>query len=134
MTYEVGQSASRSKTFTDEDVRTFAHISGDSNPIHIDDAYAATTQFGKRIVHGIFSASLISAILANDLPGPGTIYLGQNLKFTKPVFVGDTITAIVTITNYRAERRIVSFDTVCTNQDGEIVIKGDATVLAPAES
>jgi 3-hydroxybutyryl-CoA dehydratase len=131
MSYEPGLSASRTKTFTDEDVRTFARISGDDNPIHVDDAYAATTQFGRRIVHGIFTASLISAILANDLPGPGTIYLGQNLKFTKPVFIGDTITATVTVTNYRADRRIVSFDTLCVNQHGEVILKGDAVVMVP---
>lgn len=131
MSYEIGASASRTKTFTEQDVQAFADLSGDHNPVHTDDAYAANTPFGQRIVHGIFTASLLSSILANDLPGAGTVYLGQNLKFTKPVFIGDTITATVTLTNYRAERRIATFETVCTNQHGDVVIKGEATVLAP---
>src|SRR5690606_11384002 len=111
MSYEIGASASRTKTFTEQDVQAFADLSGDHNPVHTDDAYAANTPFGQRIVHGIFTASLLSSILANDLPGAGTVYLGQNLKFTKPVFIGDTITATVTLTNYRAERRIATFET-----------------------
>lgn len=131
MTYEPGASASRTKTFTDEDVRTFAHLTGDTNPVHLDADYAATTVFGQRIVHGMLTSALISAVLANDLPGPGTIYLGQNLKFKKPVFIGDTITATVTISQVRAERKIVTFETTCTNQNGEVVIEGEATVKAP---
>ncbi|KAB2862287.1 MAG: MaoC family dehydratase [Anaerolineae bacterium] len=131
MTYEPGASASRTKTFTDEDVRTFAHLTGDTNPVHLDADYAATTVFGQRIVHGILTSALISAVLANDLPGPGTIYLGQNLKFKKPVFIGDTITATVTISQVRAERKIITFETTCTNQNGEVVIEGEATVKAP---
>ncbi|MBZ0316105.1 MAG: MaoC family dehydratase [Anaerolineae bacterium] len=131
MTYEPGASASRTKTFTDEDVRIFAHLTGDTNPVHLDADYAATTVFGQRIVHGMLTSALISAVLANDLPGPGTIYLGQNLKFKKPVFIGDTITATVTISQVRAERKIVTFETTCTNQNGEVVIEGEATVKAP---
>ncbi|MCQ3929433.1 MAG: enoyl-CoA hydratase [Chloroflexi bacterium] len=131
MTYEPGASASRTKTFTDEDVRTFAHLTGDTNPVHLDADYAATTVFGQRIVHGMLTSALISAVLANDLPGPGTIYLGQNLKFKKPVYIGDTITATVTISQVRAERKIVTFETTCTNQNGEVVIEGEATVKAP---
>jgi 3-hydroxybutyryl-CoA dehydratase len=131
MTYEIGTSASRTKTFTLEDVRTFAQLTGDLNPVHLDETYAATSVFGQRIVHGMLTAALISAVLANDLPGAGTIYLGQNLKFKKPVFMGDTITATVTITQVRAERKIVTFETVCINQQGETVIEGDATVKAP---
>ncbi len=131
MTYEPGASASRTKTFTDEDVRAFAHLTGDTNPVHLDADYAAATVFGQRIVHGMLTSALISAVLANDLPGPGTIYLGQNLKFKKPVFIGDTITATVTISQVRAERKIVTFETTCTNQNGEVVIEGEATVKAP---
>lgn len=131
MTYKPGASASRTKTFTDEDVRTFAHLTGDTNPVHLDADYAAITVFGQRIVHGMLTSALISAVLANDLPGPGTIYLGQNLKFKKPVFIGDTITATVTISQVRAERKIVTFETTCTNQNGEVVIEGEATVKAP---
>ncbi len=133
MSYEVGQSASRTKTFSDEDVRTFAHLTGDVNPIHLDEDYAKTTTFGQRLVHGMLTASLISAVLANDFPGAGAIYLGQNIKFTKPVFIGDTITATVTVTNFRAEKRILSLETVCINQNGEKVIQGDAVVIAPSE-
>ncbi len=131
MAYTVGMQASRTKTFTDDDVRTFARISGDSNPIHLDEEYAATTRFGKRIVHGMLTASLISAIIADDLPGAGTIYLGQDLKFTAPVFLGDTITTTVTITKVREDKNIVTLETVCANQNGETVIKGEAVVLAP---
>ncbi len=131
MPYEIGMTATRTMHFTDEKIRQFAQVSGDQNPIHLDEDYAATTQFGKRIVQGMLTASLFSAIFANDLPGYGSIYLGQNLKFTKPVFIGDTITATVTIAKIREGRNIITFDTVCTNQDGETVIKGEATVLAP---
>lgn len=131
MTYEIGKSASRIKTFTAHDVETFAEISTDTNPIHLDDAYAAETMFGQRIVHGMLTASLISAVLANDFPGAGTIYLGQNIKFTKPVMIGDTITATITVTKFREEKGILSVDTVCINQDGDTVIKGDAVVKVP---
>lgn len=128
MKLNVGDTASRSKTITDEDVRTFAAVSGDENPIHIDDEFASQTMFGKRIVHGMLSASLISAVLANDLPGQGSIYLGQTLKFVAPVFIGDEITARVTVTSVREEKPIAKLETVCTNQHNEIVIKGEATV------
>ena len=131
MPYEIGMTTTRTMTFTDEKIRQFADVSGDENPIHLDDDYAASTQFGKRIVQGMLTASLFSAIFANDLPGYGSIYLGQNLKFTKPVFIGDTITATVTIAKIREGRNIITFDTICTNQDDETVIKGEATVLAP---
>ncbi|HKV34463.1 MAG TPA: MaoC family dehydratase [Pyrinomonadaceae bacterium] len=128
MRLNVGDTASRSKAITDEDVRTFAAISGDHNPIHVDDEFAAQTMFGKRIAHGMLSASLISAVLANDLPGYGSIYLGQTLKFKAPVFIGDEITARVTVTSVREGKPIAKFETVCTNQRDEIVIEGEATV------
>lgn len=128
MRLNVGDTASRSKAITDRDVRTFAAISGDENPIHLDEEFAADTQFGKRIVHGMLTASLISAVLANDLPGHGSIYLGQTLKFVAPVFIGDEITARVTVTSARDDRPIAKLETVCTNQRNEIVIKGEATV------
>lgn len=129
-TLEIGARASRTKTFTDEDVRGFAQISGDSNPIHLDDAYAATTQFERRIAHGILTASLISATIANDLPGDGTIYLSQNLQFKAPVYIGDTITATVTITDIRERRNIVTLETTCVNQEGTVVLTGEAVVMA----
>jgi len=131
MSVAVGETASRTKTFTDEDVRGFASISGDQNPVHLDDAHAATTRFGKRIVHGMLTASLISAVIGNDLPGEGTIYLSQTLQFKAPVYIGDTITATVEVTRFREEKRIATLSTVCTNHEGTVVITGEAVVLAP---
>ena len=128
MKLNIGDTASRSKTITDEDVRAFAAVSGDENPIHLDEEFAATTRFEKRIAHGMLSASLISAVLANDLPGQGSIYLGQTLRFVAPVFIGDEITARVTVTSVRDDKPIAKLETVCVNQRNEIVIKGEATV------
>jgi 3-hydroxybutyryl-CoA dehydratase len=131
MSLKVGDRASRTKTITDEDVRDFARATGDTNPVHLDEAYAAGTRFGRRIAHGMLTGSLISAILGNDLPGAGTIYLGQEFKFKAPVYVGDTVTATVEVVNYREDKRIATFHTTCTNQDGVLVIDGEAVVLAP---
>ncbi len=125
----VGDSASRSMTITDETIRAFADLTGDHNPVHLDDAYAAGTRFGRRIAHGMIAAGLISATLANDLPGPGTVYLGQTLQFKAPVFPGDTITATVEVKSVRPDKPIVVLTTVCTNQDGARVLEGEATVL-----
>jgi acyl dehydratase len=124
----IGDTASRSKTIADADVRAFAAVSGDHNPIHVDDDFASGTFFKRRIAHGMLSASLISAVLANDLPGHGSIYLGQTLKFVAPVFIGDEITARVTVTSVRDDKPIAKLETVCVNQHNEIVIKGEATV------
>ena len=131
MTLYIGATASRTRTITDDDVRLFARASGDSNPVHMDDAYAATTPFGRRIAHGMLSASLISAVLGNDLPGHGTIYLGQDLKFRAPVYIGDTLTATVELTRYREDKRVATFRTTCVNQDGTLVVEGEAVVIAP---
>lgn len=131
MPLEIGVTASRTKTITDADIRAFAQASGDTNPVHMDADYAAGTQFGKRIAHGLLTASLVSAVLANDLPGPGTIYLGQDLKFKAPVFIDDTITATVELIKYREDRRIATFRTTCTNQDNQLVLEGEAVVIAP---
>jgi 3-hydroxybutyryl-CoA dehydratase len=128
---EIGMKATRTKTFTGEDVALFGRISGDHNPVHFDDDYAATTRFGKRIVHGMLTASLISALLANDLPGPGSVYLSQTLSFKAPVYLGDTLTATAELTEYRARSRVATFKTTCHNQDGTLVIEGEAVVLAP---
>ena len=125
---KIGQKASVQKTFTAADVTAFAGISLDVNPIHMSDKYAQSTIFGKRIVHGILTSGLISAVLANKLPGPGTIYLGQELKFTSPVYLGDDITAEVEIVELREDKKIVKLSTTCTNQDGKKVITGLATV------
>lgn len=131
MPLEIGVSASRTKTFTDEDVRAFAHISGDDNSIHLDEAYAAQSPFKQRIVHGMLTASLISAVLGCDLPGLGTIYLGQDVKFKAPVYIGDTVTATVELIQYREDKRIATFKTICVKQDGTLVIEGQAVVIAP---
>ena len=131
MALAIGDTATRTTVITAEMVETFARITGDSNPIHLDDDYAAGTRFGRRIAHGMFTASLISSVLANDLPGAGTVYLGQDVKFKAPVFIGDTITATVELVKYREDKRIATFRTTCTNQDGVLVIEGEAVVLAP---
>ena len=128
MKLNIGDTAARSKMITDEDVRAFAAVSGDENPIHLDEDFAVNTPFGKRIAHGMLSASLISAVLANDLPGHGSIYMGQTLKFVAPVFIGDEITARVTVTSVRDDKPIAKLETVCVNQHNEIVIKGEATI------
>lgn len=124
----VGQKDSLQKTFTDEDVRKFADITTDVNPIHLDEEYAKTSIFGRRIAHGILVSGLISAVIANVLPGPGSIYMGQELRFTGPVFLGDTITAEVEVAELREDKRIAKLITTCTKQDGTTVITGHATV------
>jgi len=132
MTLAIGDKASRTRTITDEDVRLFAQVSGDDNSVHLDEAYAATTVFKRRIAHGMLTTSVISAILGNDLPGLGTIYLSQTVRFKAPVFIGDTITATVELTNYREDKRIATFSTTVTNSDGVLVLEGEAVVIAPA--
>ena len=128
-TVKPGDTASRTRTISDEMIRTFAELTGDTNPVHLDDDYAANTRFGRRIAHGMIAAGLISATLANDLPGPGTVYLSQSLKFKLPVFPGDTVTATVEVVSVRPDKPIVTLSTVCTNQDGEVVLEGEAAVL-----
>jgi acyl dehydratase len=128
---KTGDYASMTKSFTDQDVRTFAEISGDKNPIHLDDSYAATTRFGKRLVHGILTSGLVSALFGTQLPGPGSIYIKQTINFRAPVYIGDTITATVTVTKVREDKPIVTFETKCANQDGIIVIDGEAVLLVP---
>jgi len=129
MKFKPGDTASISKTITDDDIQKFADASGDHNPLHLDDEFAKSTRFGRRIAHGMLSASLISAVIANQLPGQGSIYLGQTLKFVAPVFPGDTITARVTVISIRDDKAVMKLETVCANQHGEVVIKGEATVL-----
>ncbi len=131
MNLNIGDSATRTKTITDEDVKNFASATGDMNPVHLDDDYAAGTRFGKRIAHGMLTGSIISAILGSDLPGPGTVYLGQEFKFKAPVFIGDTVTARVEVVKYREDKRITTFRTTCTNQDGVLILEGEAVVIAP---
>lgn len=130
MSLQVGQSAELSRTITDADIRAFAELSGDHNPVHLDDEYAAATRFGRRVAHGMLAASLLSAVLANELPGRGTVYLSQSLRFNAPVFPGDTVTARVTVRALREDKPVVTLETVCTNQRGERVVDGEAVVLA----
>jgi len=129
MNFKVGDTASVTKTITQEDIENFADLSGDRNPIHLDADYASRTRFGQRISHGILTSSLISAVIGNVLPGTGSIYLGQTLRFTAPVFAGDTIIARATITAIREDKPILTLETLCTNQRGEVVISGEASVL-----
>ena len=128
---KIGDSATFTKTISDTDIYLYAGISGDFNPAHVNQVEAEKGMFGKRIAHGMLSAGLISAVLGTMLPGPGTIYMGQELRFTKPVFVGDTITATITVAELIPEKNRAKLETVCTNQDGEVVIKGMATVMPP---
>ena len=131
MPIEIGTTASLSKTITDEDIIKFADVVGDHNPVHLNDNYAKTTRFGRRIVHGMLGAGLISAVIGNQLPGPGTIYLSQTLKFMAPVYPGDTITAKVAVNNIREDKGIITLNTVCFNQDQKNVIEGEAVVMVP---
>ena len=128
---KVGDSASFTKTVSEHDVYTYAGVSGDFNPAHVNEVEAQKGMFGKRIAHGMLSAGFISTVLGTQLPGPGTIYMGQELRFTKPVFFGDTITATVTVAELIPEKNRAILDTVCTNQNGEVVISGFATVMPP---
>lgn len=127
----VGQKASFSKTITETDVYLFAGVSGDINPAHVNEEYAKNTFFKGRIVHGMLSASLISAVIGMQLPGPGTIYASQTLKFTAPVRFGDTITANAEVAEILTEKNRVTLKTYCTNQDGVVVMAGEAVVLPP---
>ena len=129
MALQVGDTAEFSKTITDEDIRAFADLTGDHNPVHLDDGFAATTRFGRRIAHGMLSAGLISSVLANKLPGQGTVYLSQTLNFVAPVYPGDTVRARVTVTKVRDDKPIVTLETVCTNQHDQPVLRGEAVVL-----
>ena len=129
----IGDSASLERTLTEEDIKLFALVSGDVNPAHMDSEYAATDMFHRVIAHGMWGGGLISAVLGTELPGPGAIYLGQSFRFTRPVGIGDTITATVTVTEKRPEKHIILLDCRCTNQDGKDVITGQAEIMAPME-
>jgi 3-hydroxybutyryl-CoA dehydratase len=127
---KVGDSASLEKTVSDDDIAAFARVSGDNQPLHLDDAYAAKTRFKKRLAHGMLSAGLISAALGTKLaPNATVIYLSQSLRFLRPVFIGDTVTAHVEVTAIDPEKRFVTCKTECTNQDGQPVLSGEAQVL-----
>jgi 3-hydroxybutyryl-CoA dehydratase len=125
---KVGDEASISRTISEAHIVAFAGLTGDMNPIHVDAEYAAKSMFGERIAHGMLMAGLISAVLGTELPGPDSIYLGQELKFTAPVKIGDTVTVTVTVTEKRDDKRIIKLQTTATNQRGEMVVDGNAVI------
>jgi 3-hydroxybutyryl-CoA dehydratase len=127
---EVGHTVKFTKTVSEEDVVLFAKVTGDNQPLHLDDAFAAKTRFKKRIAHGMLSAGFISAALGTKLtPDAVVVYLSQQLRFRLPVAIGDTITAVVEVTAIDPEKNVVTLRTDCVNQAGEAVVKGEATVL-----
>lgn len=130
--FSVGEEASLTKTFTIEDVREFARISHDSNPIHMDEEYASSSFFKSRLVHGILVSGLISAVLGTRLPGPGSIYTSQNLRFCAPVFPGDTITAKVKVSEWDGVKGRITLFTEAVNQLGKTVITGEAKLVMSA--
>jgi 3-hydroxybutyryl-CoA dehydratase len=127
----VGATASRTKTITRADVEAFAALTGDDNPLHLDEEFARNTRFGRPIAHGMLVAGLISAVLGRILPGPGTIYLRQTLEFLRPVYLGDMVTAVVEVVRIREDKPVITLATRCLNQHGEEVLRGEAVVLAP---
>ena len=127
----VGMSAESAKTITEADVVLYAGVVGDFNPVHLDAEFAAKSRFGGRVAHGMLIAGLLSGVLAMKLPGPGVIYLGQTLRFTRPVLIGDTVTARVEVIEVIASKKRARLTTTCRNQRGETVIEGEATVLVP---
>lgn len=133
MELKIGDSFSTTKQITDQVVRAFAELSGDYNPIHLDEEFAKTTRFGKRIAHGMISGALISAVLGYELKDRKIVYLSQTMRFTAPVFIDDTITATATVTNIREDKPIVMIETVCTNQAGETVVRGEGKIMILAE-
>ena len=130
--FAVGQWAEHRKTVTESDIVLYAGITGDMNPVHIDAVAAAESSFGERIAHGMLTAGFISATLAMKLPGPGTIYVSQTLRFLRPVRIGDTVTARVEVVEVLPEKRHLRLSTRCRNQQGKTVVDGDAVVLVPA--
>ncbi|MBL0637263.1 MaoC family dehydratase [Aeromonas veronii] len=127
---EIGMSVSYSQTITDADVKQFAGISGDHNPVHMDDVFAENSRFKKRIAHGLISGSFFSALFGTKLPGPGCVYVSQSFNFKRPVYLGDTVTAIAIVTNIDSNKRRVFFDTICKVKS-KIVIDGTAELYVP---
>lgn len=125
----IGDTAELSKTISEADVYGFAGISMDFNPLHVNEEFARSTRFGKRVVHGMLTASLISAVIGTTLPGKNTVYLGQTLKFTAPVFIGDTVTAVVEVTGKVEGKGIIKLKTTVFNQEKKNVLEGEATVM-----
>ena len=129
MDLKIGDTFSTTREITDDLIRRFAEVSGDYNPIHLDEEFAKKTRFGRRIAHGMLSGAFISAVLGYEFKERKIVYLSQTMKFTAPAYLGDTITATATVTVIRADKPIVTLETVCTNQNGEITLKGEAAVM-----
>lgn len=129
--FSVGQAAELTRTLSDADVMSFAQLTGDFNPVHVDDAAAAASAFGARIVHGMLTASLLSTLLAMQLPGPGAVYLNQTLSFLRPVKIGDTVIARVEITAIDVVKQRLTLATTIRNARGKTVVSGEAVVQAP---
>ena len=127
----VGQSGVYARTVTEADILAFAGVTGDFNPVHVNEELAAASMFGGRIAHGMLSAGFISTVLGTKLPGPGAIYLAQTLKFKAPVKIGDTVVTRCTIKELVPEKRKVKFDTICTVR-GKPVVEGEADIMVPA--
>jgi 3-hydroxybutyryl-CoA dehydratase len=130
---QLGQEASLTKVISDADIRSFAEISQDNNPVHLDESYAAMTRFKKRIAHGMLTASLVSAVIGTRLPGNGTIYLGQTLRFKAPVYVGAEVRALVSVAEINLEKKRVRLNCRC-EVGGQTVLEGEADVLVPSRS
>lgn len=129
MDLKPGDTFSRSREVTDELIRKFADVSGDYNPLHLDEEYAASTRFGKRIAHGMLSGAFISGVLGDELSVRRIVYLSQTMKFRAPVFIGDTVTVTGTVKNVREDKPVVTIETVCVNQDGTVVVEGEAAIM-----
>lgn len=130
-TLQVGQSDKFSKTISEGDIYTFAGITGDLNPVHVDEVHAAGTRFGKRIAHGMLTSAFICTVLGTKLPGVGTIHVSQTLEFKRPVFIGDTITVILQIIGINIDKRLVTISCIINNQHGESVVTGTSIVKPP---
>lgn len=130
-TFSIDQTTEITNTVTKEDVHLFAQVTGDSNPVHLDDDYAATTSFGKTIAHGMLTAGFISAAIGTKLPGPGCIYLEQSLKFRAPVFIGDTVTTRLTISDINVRRKRLTLKTECIVNE-KVVVNGEAVIMIPS--
>jgi 3-hydroxybutyryl-CoA dehydratase len=129
MELKVGDTFSTTREITDGLIRAFAELSGDHNPIHLDEEFAAKTRFGRRIAHGMLSGAFISAVLGYEFQERKIVYLSQTMKFISPVFIGDRITTTATVVRIREDKGVVVLETICTNQNGEITLKGEAAVM-----
>lgn len=129
MNLKLGDQYSISREVTDDLVRDFADVSGDHNPLHLDEEFAKTTRFGRRIAHGMLSGAFISGVLGFEFKELKIVYLSQTMRFTAPVFIGDTVTTTATITKIRDEKGIVMLETVCTNQNGETTLTGESVIM-----